>query len=92
MEKSGHRYRAFVSYRHLPRDRHWALRIMQALETYRTPRALQVDGFPDRIGKLFRDEDEIPASTDLSDQIKEALSQSDFLIVVCRRRRRSRAG
>jgi MTH538 TIR-like domain (DUF1863) len=67
----------------MPRDRQWALRIMAELETYRTPKALQREAFPDRIGHLFRDEDEIPASTDLSDQIKDALGKSDFLIVVC---------
>ncbi len=77
------RYAAFISYRHKPRDRAWALRIMRELETYRTPKALRAEAFPDRIGTLFRDEDEIPASSDLSDQIKEALRRSDFLIVVC---------
>lgn len=77
------RYSAFVSYRHMPRDRQWAIRIMAELEAYRTPKALQLEAFPDRIGRLFRDEDEIPASTDLSDQIKDALARSDFLVVVC---------
>ena len=77
------RYSAFVSYRHMPRDRQWALRIMSELEAYRTPKALQSEAFPDRIGHLFRDEDEIPASTDLSDQIKDALGKSDYLIVIC---------
>jgi hypothetical protein len=78
-----HRYSAFVSYRRMPRDRRWAIRIMAELEAYRTPKALRREAFPDRIGHLFRDEDEIPASTDLSDQIKDALARSDFLIVVC---------
>lgn len=77
------RYSAFISYRHMPRDRKWALRIMAELETYRTPKALVREAFPDRIGHLFRGEDEIPASSDLSDQIKQALARSDFLIVVC---------
>ena len=81
--KTGTRYAAFISYRHKPRDRAWALRIMRELETYRTPKALRAEAFPDRIGTLFRDEDEIPASSDLSDQIKDALRHSDFLIVVC---------
>src|SRR5580658_11281149 len=77
------RYAAFISYRHMPRDRRWAIRIMRALETYRTPKPLQREAYPDRLGHLFRDEDEIPASSDLSDQIKEALAHSDHLIVVC---------
>lgn len=77
------RYSAFISYRHVPRDRRWAKRIMDLLETYRTPKPLQAEGYPDRVGRLFRDEDEIPASSDLSSQIKDALTHSDFLIVIC---------
>jgi hypothetical protein len=77
------RYSAFISYRHKPRDRRWALRIMAALETYRTPKPLLAEAFPARIGHLFRDEDEIPSSSDLSDQIKDALGRSANLIVVC---------
>ena len=77
------RYAAFISYRHKPRDRLWAIRVMTALETYRTPKPLQALAFPARVGHLFRDEDEIPSSSDLSDQIKDALSRSDNLIVVC---------
>jgi hypothetical protein len=83
MTNSADRYSAFISYRHRPRDRQWALRIMAALETYRTPKALVAESFPPRIGHLFRDEDEIPASHDLTDQIKDALLRSDNLIVIC---------
>jgi len=77
------RYAAFISYRHLPRDRRWAIRIMQALETFNTPKALIAENYPAKVGHLFRDEDEIPASADLSDSIKGALQTSDNLIVVC---------
>ncbi len=83
MPEASQRYAAFVSYRHMPRDRQWAIRVMRALEAYRTPAPLKREAFPDRIGHLFRDEDEIPASSDLSDQIKEALARSDYLIVIC---------
>jgi hypothetical protein len=44
---------------------------------------LQKQGVPARLGKAFRDEDEIPASTDLSSVIRTALEKSRFLIVVC---------
>ena len=43
---SSERYAAFISYRHRPRDRRWALRIMAALETYKTPKPLQAEAFP----------------------------------------------
>ena len=83
MASESHRYAAFVSYRHMPRDRQWAMRIMRDLETYRTPKVLQAQAYPAGVGRLFRDEDEIPASSDLSDQIKDALKRSENLIVVC---------
>jgi hypothetical protein len=75
-------YDAFISYRHVERDRKWAEWLIQALEDYRVPRALQEKGLPSKL-KIFRDEDEMPASSDLSDQIKSALKASRFLIIVC---------
>lgn len=80
-----YRYRAFISYRHVERDRKWARWLVEKLETFRTPRALVRNGAPLRIGSLFRDDDEIPASSDLTRQIEDALRASEFLIVVCSR-------
>ena len=85
MAEETYRYRAFISYRHVERDRQWARWLIEKLETYRTPRALVHNGAPLRIGQLFRDDDEIPASSDLSHQIEDALRASQFLIVVCSR-------
>lgn len=76
-------YDAFISYRHVERDRLWAQWLIEALERYRVPKTLQQQGLPPRLRKIFRDEDEVPASADLDDQIKEALIASRFLIVVC---------
>ena len=76
-------YDAFISYRHVDRDRKWAEWLIDALERYRIPKALQDKGLPPRLHKVFRDEDEVPASSDLNDQIREALIASRFLIVVC---------
>lgn len=76
-------YDAFISYRHVDRDRKWAEWLIDALERYRVPEALQRQGIPPRLRKVFRDEDEVPASSDLNDQIKTALLASRFLIVVC---------
>ena len=50
-------YNAFISYRHVDRDRQWAAWLINALERYRIPRALQKKGFPARLRKIFRDED-----------------------------------
>jgi len=76
-------YDAFISYRHVDRDRKWAEWLIAALERYRVPKALQDKGLPPRLRKVFRDEDEVPASADLNDQIREALIASRFLIVIC---------
>src|SRR5262245_41301237 len=78
-------YDAFISYRHVDRDRKWASWLVSALETYRVPKSLRRRGLPARIRKVFRDEDEIPASSDLNEQIKQALRASRYLIVVCSR-------
>ncbi|HRI89537.1 MAG TPA: toll/interleukin-1 receptor domain-containing protein, partial [Candidatus Hydrogenedentes bacterium] len=76
-------YSAFISYRHLEKDRGWAKWLLNALETYRVPKVLRARGFPAVLGKVFRDEDEMPASGDLNDQIMQALAASKFLIVIC---------
>ena len=76
-------YDAFISYRHVDLDRKWAEWLIEALESYRLPKALQDRGFPPRLRKIFRDVDEAPASSDLNDAIKQALVDSRFLIVVC---------
>ena len=83
MQQTDYQYTAFISYRHVERDRKWAAWLLQALETYKVPKELQQAGFPARLGKIFRDKEEIPASSDLSDQIKQALEVSRFLIVIC---------
>ncbi len=79
----GPRYAAFISYRHTDRDRRWAEWLLEALERYHVPGRLRAQGFPDRIRHVFRDEDELPSSADLNDQIKQALARSDYLIVIC---------
>jgi hypothetical protein len=76
-------YDIFISYRHTEKDRAWAKWLLEALETYRVPKGLQQRGFPARIGKAFRDEDELPTSSDLSTNIQQALEGSKFLVVIC---------
>ncbi len=78
-----YRYDAFISYRHVEPDRKWAKWLHKALETFKTPKVLVKKGIAPRIKRVFRDEDELPASADLSTEIDTALTQSRFLIVVC---------
>lgn len=85
IEEFDRRYSAFISYRHVARDRQWAKWLVETLESYRTPKALVKKGFAARIGPMYRDEDENPASAELGDQIEKALAASDTLIVVASR-------
>jgi WD40 repeat protein len=80
---SDFRYAAFISYRHTEPDRALAKWLHGALETYHIPARVREPGRPPRIGRVFRDEEELPASADLNREIETALAQSRFLIVVC---------
>lgn len=78
------RYATFISYRHVEPDRTWAKWLHRELETYRIPRRLRVErNLPGRVGRCFRDEEELPASDDLAREIDEALRESRFLVVIC---------
>ena len=74
---------AFISYRHVEPDRSLARWLHRALETYRVPAGLVASGVRPRLGRVFRDEEELAASADLSARIDEALGRADALIVVC---------
>lgn len=76
-------YAAFVSYRHTEPDKSWAKWLVETLETYKVPKALRERGYPTKIGKLYRDEDEAHAGAVLGDHIATALDQSRALIIVC---------
>jgi len=77
-------YDAFISYRQVHPDRAWAIWLHNALETYRVPpKLVQERGIRTRLRRVFRDEDELPASANLSREIDAALRGSRFLIVVC---------
>lgn len=81
---SGQRYKAFISYSH--KDRKTGEWLHRALETYRAPRALTKGGDGAATGALrpiFRDREELSASSNLSEVIRDALDRSDALIVLC---------
>src|SRR5579862_453927 len=80
------KYAAFISYSHT--DKTWGDWLHRALETYRVPRRLvgtasRHGKVPPRIFPVFRDREELPTSADLGAQLREALRQSRFLIVIC---------
>ena len=80
------KYRAFISYSHA--DRAWGDWLHRALESYRIPKRLTgVQGregpVPAKLFPIFRDREELASSPNLSDQIRQALEQSAFLVIIC---------
>jgi tetratricopeptide (TPR) repeat protein len=83
---AGCKYPAFISYSHL--DERWASWLHRGIEGYRTPRPLvgrpgRYGPIPRQIFPVFRDRDELAASSDLPSILKDALSSSAHLIVLC---------
>lgn len=76
-------YDAFISYRHSPKDSAIAQQIHRQLERFRVPKAIQKATGKKRLQRIFRDKEELPLSVNLSDDIDEALRNSDHLIVIC---------
>lgn len=76
-------YRAFISYSHA--DARWAAWLQRSLERYRVPRRLRVAGATahERLRPVFRDREELASSDDLSQSIRDALSASEALLLVC---------
>lgn len=80
------RYRAFISYCH--RDDKVASWLHKQIETYRVPRAIvghasPYGPVPRRLGKVFRDEEELGGAAELGPQLEGALRDSAALIVIC---------
>lgn len=80
------RYKAYISYSH--KDEAWAKWLHRALETYRIPRKLvgkttSLGEVPARIRPIFRDRDDLSSATNLEGTVKQALADSENLIVIC---------
>ncbi len=81
-----YKYKAYISYSHC--DERWAKWLHRALESYRVPRKLvgtksAVGKVPARIRPVFRDRDDLSSAGDLVDTVKQALVDSENMIVVC---------
>ena len=77
------KYCAFISYRHKELDKNIAKQIHSKIERYTVPREMRETWGGKKLGKVFRDEEELPVSSNLSDSIYQALDNSDYLIVIC---------
>ena len=78
-------YNAFISYRHAELDSEVAVALHRRLESFCLPGNLRKKYPKERwkIERVFRDQDELPLSDNLSDQIEQALANADYLIVIC---------
>ena len=82
-EQQSTEYIAFISYRHMPLDSSVAKRIQRSIERYAVPKEFRGRTGGKRLGRVFRDEDELPASANLSESITHALDHAQYLIVIC---------
>jgi WD40 repeat protein len=55
------------------------------LESYPVPSSIKKSSGKSKVGVIFRDQDELPTSSDLGGGIREALAGSNWLIVICSR-------
>jgi len=74
-------FKAFLSYSH--RDAAWGAWLHRAIENYRIPAHVVRDDAATRLRPVFRDREELSTSANLSDSIRDALAESEYLIVVC---------
>ncbi|MBR3660878.1 MAG: toll/interleukin-1 receptor domain-containing protein [Bacilli bacterium] len=85
MEEKEYKYDAFISYRHCELDKFVAEKLHHILETYKLPKnvkkKLNIKNRP--IKRVFRDQDELPLTSNLEDPIIDALNNSKYLIVIC---------
>ncbi|MBO4395674.1 MAG: toll/interleukin-1 receptor domain-containing protein [Eubacterium sp.] len=80
------KYEAFISYRHGGIDGKVAARVQQIIEKYRIPSGIVKRVGKKRIGRVFRDSDELQAGSDLSALIREGLDEAEWLIVIASKR------
>ncbi len=77
------KYDAFISYRHTEPDMYIARKVHRGLETLKVPRSVTRKSGKKKIERVFRDQEELPIGSDLGDNIRAALEESAYLIVVC---------
>ena len=76
-------YTAFISYRHTHPDQEIAKKLHTYIENYSIPREIRRSSGRTKMGRVFRDQDELPLSSDLGGDIRAALDRSEWLIAVC---------
>nr|MBQ6241908.1 TIR domain-containing protein [Lachnospiraceae bacterium] len=78
-----YQYTAFISYRHTEPDEAIAKKLHTLIENFGVPGDIQKSSGRKKMGRVFRDQEELPLSTDLGGDIRTALESSEWLIAVC---------
>ncbi len=76
-------YSAFISYRHMTPDQEIAKRLHTLIETYGIPGSVRKKTGKKKMGYVFRDQEELPLSSDLGRDIETALDRSEWFIAIC---------
>ena len=77
------KYCAFISYRHQSPDDVIAKALHTAIETYGVPAGIRKKTGRKKLGRVFRDQEELPLSANLGSDIETALDHSDWFIAIC---------
>ncbi len=75
-----YKYKAFISYRHKEPDMQAAEKLQKLLESYKPPKQFTEKK---ENWRIFRDVSELQSSSDLSEDIRNAIEDSEFLIIIC---------
>lgn len=76
-------YNAFISYKHAKLDTEIAEHVQKSLEHFHVPHKLKKGLKHEKITRIFRDKDELPITSDLTETITNALEKAEYLIVIC---------
>jgi len=80
MADGAYKFRAFLSYSR--KDEAAVQRLHRRLEAFDIPRALRKENVR-RLGRVFRDKDELAAAAELGAELTEKINATEFLIVCC---------
>ena len=78
-----YKYSAFISYRHESPDQEIAQKLHSIIENYHIPSPLKETLGVSKMGRVFRDQEELQLSSDLGEEIRAALRDSQWLICIC---------
>ena len=82
--KKNYKYKAFICYSH--KNKKFAEWLHKSIENYKIPKSLRekYPNLPKDLKRfIFRDEEELPVDSALTTNLKDALDNSEFLIVIC---------